>query len=256
MSYSEYSAFQQNPWNAGQQAWGQGGQFGHNGGQGYGSGLGQAAFGQQGFGGAGGWQQGQGWGGNPWQRQLSHHDIGEVVRHLIPLLPQIVGQAQQPQAAFGYGGFGNSGFGGGYGGYGGGFGGGAGGYAQRQLSPQDVQEVVRQILPVVPQIISLLQGQHQGPLASAIYGGQGQGQGWGQQGGFGQGLFGQGGYGQQWGQGQGWGQGLGQAAYGNAGGRQFSQYEVGEIVRHLTAALPQVISNLHAFNQQQQQRGV
>jgi hypothetical protein len=248
MSYGEYSAYQQNPqfWNANQQ--GQGGLFGGQGGQGWGhgGGLGQAAFGQQG--GFGGWQQGQGqgqgWGGNPWQRQLSHYDIGEVVRHLIPLLPQIVGQAQQqPQAAFGYGGFGNSGFGGGYGGYGG-FGG-SGGYGQRQLSHHDVQEVVRQILPVVPQIISLLQGQQQGPLASAMYGG---GQGWGgqQQGG----IFGQGG---MFGQGL-FGQGLGQAAYGG-GGRQFSQYEVGEILRHLSAALPQVIANLQALNQQQQQRG-
>jgi hypothetical protein len=243
MVHSESFPYYQNPqnWNANQQAWGLGGIGGVPGGQGwnYSPGLGQAAFGQQGF---GGWQ-GQGW-GNPWQRQLSQQDIGEVVRHLIPFLPQIVGQAQQPQAAYGYG-YGNTGFGG--------FGGqsGFGGYGQRHLSQQDVHEVVRQILPVIPQIVSLLQGQQQGPLGSAIFGSSG----WGNQAQYGQGnLFGQQGpYGQN---------PYGLAAFGNVGGnvggwgqqRQLNQAEVGEILRHLTAALPQVIASLQAFNQQQQQQ--
>lgn len=254
MSVSEYGPFQQSQ-QYGNQGWGQGG--GHGFGYGYGAGLGQAAFGQQNYGGIGGWQQGQ-WGG-PWQRQLSQHDVGEVVRQLIPLLPQILGHAQQqPYAASAYGGFGQGGFGqGGFGqgGWGGGF-----GQGQRYLSQQDVNEVVRQILPVLPQIVSLLQGQGQGQgHANAIYGGLG---------GFGLGGFGlggqQGGWGHQqggWGGQQGWGQQhpFGQAAFGNNAGwgaqRQLSQVEVGEIVRHLTAALPQVIANLQAFVQQQQQRG-
>lgn len=216
MSYSEYN--QQNPQFG--QAFGNGGFAG----QGWGQGLGHAAFGQQGF---GGWQQGGGWQpggfGAPWQRQVSQQDVGEIVRHLVPLLPLIINQAQQPHAAFGYG----------YGsGIGGGFG---GGFGQRNLSQQDVHEVVRHLLPVLPQIVGLLQGQ-QGQFGNAIFGGQG----WG---------GGQGGYGQNpW----------GQAAFGNIGnvgnawgGQRLNQADVGEIVRHLTAVLPQVISNLQACNQQQ-----
>ncbi len=44
-------------------------------------------------------------------------NIRKLLICLIPLLPQIVGQAQQPQAAYGYG-YANTGFGGqsGYGG--------------------------------------------------------------------------------------------------------------------------------------------
>ncbi len=103
---------------------------------------------------------------------------------------------------------------------------------------------MRQILPVIPQIVSLLQGQQQGPLGSAIFGG-----GWGSQAPYGQGnLFGQQGlYGQN---------PYGLAAFGNVGGwgqqRQLNQADVGDILRHLTAALPQVIASLQAFNQQQQ----
>jgi hypothetical protein len=224
MTYSEYTPFQQNPQFGGgnAQSWDLGNVIGAalgQGGMGMGHRLGQAAFGQQGFGGMGGWQ-GYGW-GNPWQRQLGQQDIGEIVRNLVPLLPQIVSQAQ-PQAAFGYG----------YGGSGG-----LGGMGQRHLSQQDVQEVVRQVLPVIPQIMSLLQGQQQGPFASAIHGGLG----WGQPGQGGQ-QFGQFGYGP-----------LGQAAFGTAGGwggRQLGQAEVGEIVRQLAVALPQVIANLQAYNQQ------
>jgi len=218
MTYSEYIPFQQNA----QQGWGHGGSFGQ-GGQGWGhqGGLGQAAFGQQGFGqqgfgGAGGWQQN--YGGAPWQqRGLSPHEVGEIVRHLAPLLPMIVNQAQQPHAAFG-----QQNFGGGFGSWQQGYGGGGfGGFGQgqRYLSQHDVGEMVRQILPALPQIVSMLQGQ---------YGGA-----------------------QQYG-------GLGQAAYGNMGNawacaqRQSGQGDIGEVVRQLSAVLPQVISNLQAFNQQQQ----
>lgn len=232
MTYSEYIPFQQNA----QQAWGHGGQFGQ-GGQGWGhqGGLGQAAFGGQGYGGSGGWQQN--YGGAPWQqRGLSPHEVGEIVRHLAPLLPMIVNQAQQPHAAFGQQNYGG-GFGGGWQqGYGGGFGG--FGQGQRYLSQHDVGEVVRQILPALPQIVSMLQGQQQqgpfGQYGNAMYGG-------------GQHFGGLG--------------SLGQAAYGNMGNawggaqRQFGQGDIGEVVRQLSAVLPQVISNLQAFNQQQQRAG-
>lgn len=251
MSHSEYIPFQQNPqfgqaWGyaggQGGQGWGQG--LGHGIGQGFG--LGQAAFGQegygqQGFGGIGGWQGygQQGW-GSPWQRSVSQQDVGEIVRHLVPLLPLIVNQAQQPHAAFGYGG----GFGQGWGQ--GGWGQQGWGQGPRYLSQQDVHEVVRQILPALPQIVNALQGQQYGQFGSAIYGGLG---GQGQFGG--QGHFGgQGPYGQH---------PLGQAAFGNVGNawgyggqRQLGQVEVAEIVRQLTAVLPQLISNLQAYNQQQQ----
>jgi hypothetical protein len=241
MSFNEYNPSHQNQgWGfGGGSGWGQG--QGQNYGQGLGQnfGLGQAAFGQQGFGGVGGWQGygQQGW-GSPWQRSFSQQDVGEIVRHLVPLLPLIVNQAQQPHAAFGYG-------------QGGGFGQGWGqqnqgwGQGPRYLSQQDVHEVVRQILPALPQIVNALQGQHQGQYGSAAYGGQ---------------FGGQGPYGGQFGQGlQALFGGLGQAAYGNAGGnawgwggqRQLGQGDVGEIVRHLTAILPQVIGNLQAHNQQQ-----
>jgi hypothetical protein len=61
--------------------------------------------------------------------------VSEVVRQLVPALPQILAQAQNP-----FGGQGQNPFGGmGYAAF---------GQAQRQLSPQDVNEVVRQILPI------------------------------------------------------------------------------------------------------------
>lgn len=253
------SDFNQSPLNQNhQQAWGHNAQsFGPNGqgwgpgagagnpfGQawGYGQGLGQAAFGQNNYGGAGGWSQGQGF-GNPWQRQLSPQDVGEIVRQLVPFLPQVVAQAQQPQAAYGYGGFNQN-----QGGFGQG-----GGFGQRHLSQHDVNEVVRQILPVIPQIVSLLQGQQQ-PYASAIYGGLGnsnQLQGWGGNP-YAQGPYAQGSFGQQQSP-------FGLAAFGgNAGGygqnRQLNQADVNEVVRQLTAALPQVIANLQALHQNQHQQ--
>jgi len=127
---------------------------------GMGHGPGQAAFGQP-YGQFGGQQYGQSnlgagnfgaWGNQ--QRQLSPQDANEVVRQLIPLLPQVIAQAQQqqPMAAFGYG--------------------------QRMLTQQDVNEVVRQILPIVPQIVAQLQGQpHLNATQTGIgYGQQGYGQ--------------------------------------------------------------------------------
>ncbi len=218
---------------------------------------GLAAFGQQ-YGQYGGQQFGQptttglwgqaattAWGQQ--QRQLSPQEVGDVVRQLVPLLPQILAQAQQqPQAAFGYG-------------Y---------GQPQRMLTQQDVNEVVRQILPMVPQIVTLLQGQMP-QQAAAIYGG------WGSQGATGQ--FGQTASGQSpfpqhqltqnpfaqnpfaqtqmqqpFGQ-----QGLPpiQAAFGGQMGwgqqsRQLTQQDVGEVVRQLVSIIPQVIGNLQAFTQQ------
>ncbi len=206
-------------------------------------------FGQSGIGaGIGAWGQ---------QRQLSYHDVGEVVRQLLPLLPQVVGQAQyQPQAAYGYGPYGQQW---------------PLAQAQRTLTQQDVNEVVRQILPIVPQIVSLLQGQA-GPQAAAIHGGYGGGgygwsqQPWGQigagQSGFGFNPLGQNPWGHQqqpFGQ---FGSQFGslpayQAAYGGTQGwgqqRQLNQADVGEVARQLSAIIPQVIANLQA---QQQQRVV
>ena len=202
---------------------------------GFGSGLGQAAYGFQ-SGPYGAAQFGGAW-GQPGQRQLSQQDVGEVVRQIVPLLPQVLAQSQQPLAAFGYG-FNQ----------------------QRQLSPQDVNEVVRQLLPILPQIIGAIQ-QGQTPMhMAAVYGGFGQ-QGFGQpfgwqnphaqQGQFGQGLgnpYGQLGLQSQLGQ---YGQPF-QAAFGgmqNFGQRQLSQQDVNEVVRQLVTAIPQVIGNLQAYGQ-------
>jgi hypothetical protein len=233
---------------------------------GFGIGLGQSAYGQQhgqqfgqpnlgafgqgmwgGQGAGGGFQPS--WGMQPsWtqHRQLSQYDVGEVVRQLVPLLPQIVAQAQQPLAAFGFGGPG-------YGPY---------ANQQRQLTQQDVNEVVRQILPILPQIVGALQGQ--GPLqAAAIYGGIGQGLGG--QGPFGQNIAGQYPYAQHptgqtfvnqqpFGQ-PGWP--AFQSAFGhsqNWGGsqsqRQLTPQDVNEVVRQLVWTIPQVIGNLQAYGQQ------
>jgi hypothetical protein len=195
-------------------------------------GLGQAAYGLQ-SGPYGTGQFGGGWG----QRQLSPHDVSEVVRQMVPLLPQILAQSQQqPMAAFGYGG------------------------NQRQLSPQDINEVVRQLLPILPQIIGAIQ-QGQSPMhAAAIYGGFGQ-QGFGQQG-FGQGFGWQNPQAQQSQMGLGFGNAYGQsglqgqfgspfqAAFGNfQNQRQLSPQDVNEVVRQLVTAIPQVIGNLQAYGQ-------
>src|SRR5262249_3927538 len=87
------------------------------------------------------WQQ-------PWQqRQLSQQDVGDVVRQLLPILPQILAQAQPVAMGSGFG-------------------------HQRPLTPQDVNEVVRQILPIVPQIAATLQG-HTPAAVAAMHGGYG-----------------------------------------------------------------------------------
>ena len=208
-----------------------------------GYGLGQAAYGQQ-YGQYGGQpSSGQppigafgynpGWGAQPqWgglqQRQLSQQDVSEVVRQLVPALPQILAQAQSPYAAIGYAAYGQ---------------------APRTLSQQDVNEVVRQILPIVPQIVGMLQNQPQLQYA-AMQGGLGLGQyGMGQPG---LGQFGQGNplqnFGAQFGGPQ------FQSAFGapTAGGqqRQLTQQDVADVTRQLIGVIPQVIGNLQAFNQQ------
>ena len=204
-----------------------------------GYGLGQAAYGQQysqyggqpstggAFGYNAGWgaqpqawgQQQQPWGGQ--QRQLSQQDVSEVVRQLVPALPQILAQAQQPHAPVGYAAYGQ---------------------APRLLSQQDVNEVVRQILPIVPQIVGMLQGQPQLQYA-AMQGGLGQGLG----------QFGQGNPLQNFGTQHGMPQF--QSAFGNPGGwgqqqRQLSQQDVADITRQLIGVIPQVIGNLQGFNPQ------
>jgi hypothetical protein len=253
--YGPYGASTNAPWMQAIGGYGQGGYglgqaaygqpYGQYGGQpslggfGYNAGWGgqPQGFGQQGF----GQQQQPGWGGQP-QRQLSQQDVSEVVRQLVPVLPQILAQAQQPHAAVGYAAFGQ---------------------APRQLSQQDVNEVVRQILPIVPQIVGMLQNQPQLQYA-AMQGGQGFGQqglgpqGLGQQGFGGLGQFGLG----QFGQGnpaQNFGTSFGipqlQAAFGAPGGwgqqtRQLTQQDVADVTRQLIGIIPQVIGNLQALNQQ------
>jgi len=258
--FGQFGPQQQGGWGAsggqggpGQGGLGQGG-LGQGGfGQG-GPGLGQAAYGQQ-FGQHGGQQpfgafgQGLGWGGQPmgqqWggqQRQLSQQDVNEVVRQLIPALPQILAQAQNPFGGMGYAAYGQG---------------------PRQLSPQDVNEVVRQILPIVPQIVGMLQSQQQ-PQYAAMQGGLGLGQfgsqgqqfgGQGQQfGGLGQ--IGLGHPGQS--SGQTWGTQFGapqfQAAFGGPMAlgqqRQLTQQDVSDIARQLIGVIPQVIGNLQAQGQQ------
>src|SRR6266404_8466908 len=215
-----------------------------------GYGLGQAAYGQQygqyggqpsigAFGYNPGWgaqPQAQAWGqlqqpqwGGQQQRQLSQQDVSEVVRQLVPVLPQILAQAQAPHAAIGYAAYGQ---------------------APRQLSQQDVNEVVRQILPIVPQIVGTLQGQPQLQYA-AMQGGQGLGQqGFGQ---YGLGQFGQGNplqnLGAQFGVPQ-YQSAFGAPAAWGQQQRQLTQQDVAEVTRQLIGVIPQVIGNLQALNQQ------
>jgi hypothetical protein len=150
--------------------------------------------------------------------------VSEVVRQLVPALPQILAQAQNPFGGIGYAAYGQ---------------------APRQLSPQDVNEVVRQILPIVPQIVGMLQSQQQ-PHHAAMQGGVGQGQ---------FGGLGQLGLGHP---AQAWGTQFGapqfQSAFGGptASGqqRQLTQQDVADITRQLIGAIPQVIGNLQAYSQQ------
>src|SRR6266403_935935 len=202
-----------------------------------GYGLGHAAYGQQ-YGqyggqpgiGAFGYNAPQGWGqqqpqwaqwGGQQQRQLSQQDVNEVVRQLVPALPQILAQAQQPYGAIGHAAFGQ---------------------APRQLSQQDVNEVVRQLLPIVPQIVGTLQGQPQLQYA-AMQGGPGLGQ------------FGLGNPAQNPGAQFGFGGPQWQSAFGAPATwgqhqRQLTQQDVSDITRELIGVIPQVVGNLQAFNQQ------
>jgi len=234
MSYTSFDA-QQQLWQNPQynpQQWAQfhpqGQQaFGQPIGMGMANGLGQAAFGApygafgaQPYGqtGIGGWGAG-GFGGQGTQRQLSPQDVSDVVRQLVPLLPQVIAQAQQPHAAFAYNPYGQSPY----------------GQTMRTLTPQDVNDVVRAILPALPQIVGMLQGQSQFPSAPAHW--------LGAQGGLGQAAFGQSPatqypfaqtmFPQQ--------QGIGQTQQ-----RQLSPQDIGEVARQLAGVIPQVIGNLQA----------
>src|SRR3982074_2831672 len=101
------------------------------------------------------------------------------------------------------------------------------------LSPQDVNEVVRQLLPIVPQIVGMLQGQ---PQHAAFHGGIGSGQGFGQNVGqsFGQNPLAAWVQPQQFGQ---YGAPQFQAAFGaqNVWGqqRQLTQQDVADVTRQL-----------------------
>jgi hypothetical protein len=97
------------------------------------------------------------------QRTLSPQDVNEVVRQILPVIPQLL---QSAQGQSWQGGFGQTGFGqtGGFGQWGQGWGQAAYGPSQqdnpfgrnpaRQLSPQDVNEVVRQLAEILPQAIA------------------------------------------------------------------------------------------------------
>jgi hypothetical protein len=198
------------------------------------------------------WQQ---FAQQPWQqRQLSQQDVGDVVRQLLPILPQIIAQAQP--VAMGYG-FGQQGYG---------FG------QQRSLTQQDVNEVVRQILPIVPQIAASLQG-HAPTAVAAMYGGYGA-----QQNPFALNPYAQNPFGNPWAQatfaqnpfaqapmaqllqqqpfGQpGWP--AFQAAFGSGQTwnplqqqRTLTPLDVNEVVRQLVGIIPQAIANLQSLNQQ------
>jgi hypothetical protein len=208
--------------------------FGQPIGTGMASGLGQAAFGTpygtyggaQPYGqtGIGGWGAG-GFGAQGIQRQLSPQDVSDVVRQLVPLLPQVIAQAQQPQAAFAHNPYGQ------------------GAYGQtRTLTPQDVNDVVRAILPALPQIVGMLQGQAQFPSGPAHW--------FGSQGGLGQAAFGHSLATQ-------YPQGIGQPLpfsaafaagqpFGQTQQRQLTPQDLGEVARQLAGVIPQVIGNLQA----------
>jgi hypothetical protein len=125
-------------------------------------------------------------GSNPWAQQgraLSQQDVNEVVRQILPLVPQIANalQGQNPNFAF-PGQYGQSGIGQAFAGpqtpfaqnpfaqnpawhqgltqqtpFMAAF----GGVQQRQLSQQDVNEIARQLVAVIPQVIGALQASQQ-----------------------------------------------------------------------------------------------
>jgi hypothetical protein len=108
-------------------------------------------------------------------RTLSQQDVNEVVRQILPIVPQIVGMLQgQPQqyaAMQGGSGLGQFGQGNPAQGFGAQFGGpqfqsafgapAAWGQSQRQLTQQDVADVTRQLIGVIPQVIGNLQAFNQ-----------------------------------------------------------------------------------------------
>jgi hypothetical protein len=188
----------------GQAAYGQ--QSGQYGGQPFGASY-QPSFGAFGFNPAWGTQP-QWWGQQ--QRQLSQHDVSEVVRQLLPALPQILTQAQQQPMPISYAAYGQG---------------------PRVLSQQDVNEVVRQMLPFVPQIVGMLQGQpHMQHMQGLPFGQFGSPQ---FQSAFANPTLGPT-LGPTWGQPQ----------------RQLTQQDVADITRQLVGLIPQVIGNLQTFNQQ------
>jgi hypothetical protein len=186
------------------------------------------------------WQP-QPWQQQSWQqRQLTQQDVGDVVRQLVPLLPQILAQAQPAAMGYGYG-------------------------TQRSLTQQDVNEVVRQILPIVPQVAAVLQGHAPAAAIQAGYGAVGL------QNPFAQSLFNQNPWAQPtfpsqnpFAQGPqllqqhpfsqpGWPQF--QSAFGgvpnwNQQQRTLTQNDVNDVVRQLVAIIPQAIANLQTLNQQ------
>src|ERR1700688_4273792 len=157
-----------------------------------------------------------------------------------------------------------------------------GGQQQRQLSQQDVTEVVRQLAPALPQILAQAQSPHAAmgyaaygqaprqlsqqdvnevvrqllPIVPQIIGmlqGQPQLQYAAMQGGLGLVQFGQGNPGQSFGAPYGMPQF--QSAFGAPGAsgqqqRQLTQQDVADVTRQLMGVIPQVIGNLQAFNQQ------
>src|SRR6266849_10277288 len=108
-------------------------------------------------------------------RTLSQQDVNEVVRQILPIVPQIVGMLQnQPQLQYAamQGGLGLGQFGQGnplqnFGAQCGGpqfqsaFGAPTAGGQQRQLTQQDVADVTRQLIGVIPQVIGNLQAFNQ-----------------------------------------------------------------------------------------------
>jgi hypothetical protein len=204
-------------------------------------GLGQAAFGQQAYGplGMGAWGSTQPFAGQTaWamqptlgqQRQLSPQDVNEVARQLAIIISQSQMQGQpQPLAAFGYG----------YGPY---------GQPQRLLSQNDITDVVRQILPMLPQIVGALQGYApqglgSGPFGQAFYGQNPQAQ-------FAMNPFGQTGWAQT-----GWP--AIQSAFGASPNpigmhqqRQLTPHDVNDVARHLSWMLPQAMGATQPYAQQ------
>jgi len=109
-------------------------------------------------------------------RLLSQQDVNEVVRQLLPIVPQIVGMLQQGQPQLQYAamqggpGLGQFGIGNPAQNFGTQFGvpqfqaafGAPGTWGQqRQLTQQDVADVTRQLIGVIPQIIGNLQAYNQ-----------------------------------------------------------------------------------------------